>query len=182
MSSPKHHQAQSQDDLDHLISASDNDEQLTEQPPPVDLDQSLVDLEWIIQDHKQSPIYRFLNAHLQHPWVVVSDQPIIVCRHKINEGKHVEVDFTIRIDHAMYWKLFLKDTELHPSTCPLLEGLPTCLKDMKSILQIMKKLDETEFCQGNPDSKFIELIKQRATTLNAILSTSFLMPMYIFYQ
>lgn len=103
---------------------------------------------------------------LPPPWIIVSNNPVIMCRMKVNQGRHVEVDFTIRSDDTMKWMVFLREKELNSINCPLLDGLPSHLMDIKSVLLIVNKLNESKLCVGNPDDKFIELHKQRAITLH----------------
>ena len=104
---------------------------------------------------------------LPYPWVIVSDYPVILCRMKIKQHKHVEVDFTIRADETMKYFVFFREQGLNSTNYPLLNGLPSFLE---SALFIVNKLNESKVCSGNSDDKFITLYKQRAVTIHGISS------------
>lgn len=113
--------------------------------------------------------YTSLNP-LPFPWIVASDDPAIFCRIKVNLDKHVEVDFTVRVDPALKWRVFFKEQELDSRKYPLLAELPDCLGNIESVMQIINKLNGVQLCSGNPDDKYIELFKQRALTLHGTSS------------
>jgi len=46
---------------------------------------------------------------------------------------------------------------LNSTNCPLLNGLPSLLADIESVLYIVNKLNESKMCSGNSDDKFIAL-------------------------
>ena len=129
-----------------------------------DLIQSSTDDQPPSNAHLQSVLENIISMNpLPFPWIIVSAEPVIICRTKVDPYKQAQIDFTIRADTNMKWKLFVRDCEFDWKLCPLLCDLPTYLITMESILLIVQKLDSCNLCVGNQDEKFIELVQAKGS-------------------
>ena len=56
--------------------------------------------------------------------------------------------------------------QLDPGLCPLLSGVPSALTSAAAVCSLLRLLNSTKICIGNPDTQFLDIWKQRSLTLH----------------
>lgn len=68
--------------------------------------------------------------------------------------------FTLTLDRQCCWCLKLEASELSHENCQFLAGVDVKLSSVDALVKFLSDLDESTFCVGNADSKFLHLIER----------------------
>jgi len=109
---------------------------------------------------------KMMKLSLPHQWIIVSADPLTVCKMKVSSERSAEAFATLSIARELEWTICYLQHELSPSSCPLLIGLPSQIENVATVKQIMDLIDASKPCLGNNDTKFIENFEQRKLTLH----------------
>lgn len=72
--------------------------------------------------------------------------------------------FTIVVDFQCRWLLTIQSHELNAASCDLLSGVAPTLQSVGAVIELVSLLDESKFCEGNDDDRFVELATQNRGT------------------
>lgn len=107
---------------------------------------------------------RLLKSNLiPSGWSVLEDgsQSLLVL-YKLQQSSPMlvapSVTFSLSIDVQCTWMLRLGESEISQEKCPLLRRFPSIFRCAEDVVQLLLQLDESEFCVGNPDGRFSELV------------------------
>lgn len=67
--------------------------------------------------------------------------------------------FTLTLDCQCVWCLKLETSELRRENCQFLAEVDVKLSSVDALVKFLVHLDESTFCEGNADSKFVHLIE-----------------------
>ena len=65
--------------------------------------------------------------------------------------------FSLHVQDDFQWHLSGHGQQLRTIACPLIEQLPSTLKSLASIEEVLTLVNGAKVCQGNPDEKFWSL-------------------------
>ena len=69
----------------------------------------------------------------------------------------VNTTFTLTIDQQCFWTLSLETSKIRPEHCHLLAEVGFKLSSVDAEVELLLALDQSIFCVGNSDSKFVQL-------------------------
>ena len=70
------------------------------------------------------------------------------------------IAMSLVIDSDTQWSVHTTHRQLY-SQLSLLSEIPTLLNSIDNVFKILKQLDHTSFCTGNPDQDFVTLWNQQ---------------------
>lgn len=123
-------------------------------PPPSDVDSS-------VQLHQN-----LLKVPLPPQWLVISADPLTICKMTVYTDKSAKASASISIKRELEWTMYYLEHKLNSLNCPMLNVLPSRIKNVAMVKQMMLLIDNSKLCIGNSDAKFIELFEQRKLTLH----------------
>ena len=78
----------------------------------------------------------------------------------------VDVSMSVGVTDQLQWLLSSTNKQLDPGLCPLLSGVPSALTSATAVCSLLRLLNSTKICVGNPDTQFLDIWKQRSLTLH----------------
>ena len=69
--------------------------------------------------------------------------------------------YSISVAFDGTWVLSVGSDCIDIKRCQFLNSIPTILSSVDHVTSLLKLLDQSTLCSGNPDSKFINLIHQQ---------------------
>ena len=108
-------------------------------------------------------------SQLPHTWIVqaeVAASPketstkIVVCCLETSSGNPV-VKYSITLREDFSWLVSAFGYGVTPQSCHLLASTPLILESAYKITQLISLIDHGTICEGNSDSKFLEVAKRR---------------------
>ena len=112
---------------------------------------------------------RLLSQSLPDSWVVSSKSPLTLAKIRVqcqSPSARVDVAFTLSVCDDLNWSLLLFTLPLEPASCPLLQAIPTTLKSAAAVCSLMRLINSTKICIGNPDKNFLDQWRQRSLSLH----------------
>ena len=106
---------------------------------------------------------------LPQTWIVqaaVAESPeetstkIVVCCLETSRGNPV-VKYSITLREDFTWLISAFGYSVTPQSCHLLAGTPLILESAYKTTQLISLIDHGRICEGNSDSKFLEVAKRR---------------------
>ena len=71
------------------------------------------------------------------------------------------VNFTLVIDTNLSWKLYFFKQRVEIDRCPTFATTSTTMKSPTDIMNVLSVIETSQVCVGNPDEKFLPLLKHR---------------------
>ena len=68
-----------------------------------------------------------------------------------------EQTFMLTIHPEFKWTLDVRGHRVDLERCPLLSEVPSQLNSVDSVVHLLSLLDHSKICQGNPDTKFLDI-------------------------
>lgn len=92
-------------------------------------------------------------------WVDVTEhtdatKEIVFCKFSSKQSL-VRVSYSVHITEDFQWRLICRGRSVpHPEACPLLRSVPSALKSVTDVVQILTLLNTSTVCEGNADERF----------------------------
>ena len=92
-------------------------------------------------------------------WVDVTEhtdgaKEIVFCKFSSKQSL-VRVSYSVHITEDFQWRLICRGRSVpHPEACPLLRSVPSALKSVTDVVQILTLLNTSTVCEGNTDERF----------------------------
>ena len=112
---------------------------------------------------------RLVSLPLPDSWIVANKRPLTLCKLRVQHdpsSARADVSMSLGITDQLQWSLSLTNKQLDPSLCPLLSGMPPALTSATIVCSLLRLLNSTKICVGNPDTQFLNIWKQRSLTLH----------------
>ena len=77
-----------------------------------------------------------------------------------------DVSLNLSINNQLQWSLLLMSKQLDPVSCTLLSCVSPTLTSASTVCSLLRMLNATKSCLGNPDKKFFDHWHQRSLTLH----------------
>ena len=87
--------------------------------------------------------------------VAVSGE-LVFCRLETKQST-LTASFSLHVQDNFQWHLSVHGQQLQTISCPLVEQLPSTLKSIANIEQVLTLVNSAKVCEGNPDEKFRSL-------------------------
>lgn len=87
--------------------------------------------------------------------VAVSGE-LVFCRLETKQST-LTASFSLHVQDNFQWHLSVHGQQLRTISCPLIEQLPSTLKSIANIEQVLTLVNGAKICNGNPDEKFRSL-------------------------
>ena len=87
--------------------------------------------------------------------VAVSGE-LVFCRLETKQST-LTASFSLHVQDNFQWHLSVHGQQLRTMSCPLVEQLPSTLKSIANIEQVLTLVNSAKVCEGNPDEKFRSL-------------------------
>ena len=71
-----------------------------------------------------------------------------------------KIDFTLVIEATLIWKLYFYDQRLEVDCCPTLANTSPTVKSPADVVNLVSVIESSQVCVGNPDEKFLPLVKR----------------------
>ena len=99
-------------------------------------------------------------------WAVVSpetseDAMLVMVKLATSSLPSVSTPFSVAIRETFTWTLTVADHPLERGDSEALAGIPPVIDSPYGVVNLLKTLDASKICTGNPDDKFVELIDAR---------------------
>ena len=75
------------------------------------------------------------------------------------------VDFTFFIEANLSWKLYFFKQRVEIDRCPTLASTSHTMKSPNDIVDVISVIESSQVCVGNPDEKFLPLLKRHQQPL-----------------
>lgn len=109
---------------------------------------------------------RLTTYGLPQTWFVTNVQPLTVCKIKsCSQPSQSNVVFNITIDEHFTWTLSVFNYIIQPDS-EALSSAPVVIKDVDTLLKLIKFLDSCRVCSGNADENLLEVWQYRSQTVH----------------
>ena len=71
-----------------------------------------------------------------------------------------KIDFSLIIEPSFAWKLYFYDQRLEVDCCPTLASTSPVVKSPADVMHLVSVIESSQVCVGNPDEKFLPLMKR----------------------
>jgi hypothetical protein len=119
---------------------------------------------------------RLASLSLPDSWIIANTRPLTLCKlrvqHEPSSSARADVSMSLSVTDQLQWSLSLTNKQLDPGLCPLLSGVPLTLTSAATVCSVLRILNSTKMCIGNPDKQFLDIWKQRSLTLHGSLGKS----------
>ena len=112
---------------------------------------------------------RLRSLSLPESWMIASMNPLTLCKlrvHQESSQARADVSLSVSINNQLHWLLSVSNKQIDPASCPLLSGVLPTLTSVSTVWSLLKLLNATKICIGNPDQKFIDNWNHRSLTLH----------------
>ena len=112
---------------------------------------------------------RLASLSLPESWKIASKKPLTLCKLRVQHESsqaRADVSLSLNINNQLQWSLSLTSKQLDPVSCPLLSCVPPTLTSASTVCSLLRMLNATKICLGNPDEKFFDHWRQRSLTLH----------------
>ena len=119
---------------------------------------------------------RFFNNQLFHKFIELffPSSRFLKC----SRSSFPEMELHLTITSNCTWTLHVEIFPLKVDHTPLLHGRPNHLRSVNEVSSLLRALDDSEICRGNPDTRLIEVFK----TKKGLLATLRHNNMYWFFS
>lgn len=112
---------------------------------------------------------RISSLSLPESWKIASLNPLTLCQlriqHKSSQTR-ADVSLCLSITNQLQWSLTVTDQPVNPALCPFLSGVQPTLNSASAVFFLLRVLNATKICLGNPDKKFLDHWHRRSLTLH----------------
>ena len=112
---------------------------------------------------------RLASLPLPDSWIIANTRPLMLCKLRVQNdpsSARADVSMSVGVTDHLQWSLSLTNKQLDPGLCPVLSGVPSALTSATAVCSLLRLLNSTKICVGNPDTQFLDIWKQRSLTLH----------------
>ena len=112
---------------------------------------------------------RLASLPLPDSWIIAKSRPLTLCKLRVqldSSSARADVSMSVGVTDQLQWSLSLTNKQLDPGLCPLLSGVLSALTSATAVCSLLRLLNSTRICVGNPDTQFLDIWKQCSLTLH----------------
>ena len=119
--------------------------------------------------HNQIKKLTDFSSDRSESWKIASLNPLTLCQlriqHKSSQAR-ADVSLSFSITRQLQWSLMVTDQLVNLASCPFLSVVQPTLNSTSAGFSLLRVLNATKICLGNPDKKFLDHWRQRSLTLH----------------
>ena len=101
---------------------------------------------------------KLIQLSLPPQWIIITAEPLTLCKMTVCSGKPAKAFATISIDHELQWTVHYLEHNLCSLGCSMFSVLPLMIDNVTVVQRLMQLLDNLKPCTGNNDDAFITFL------------------------